>query len=127
MAGRPNPKWLETMIAKHGSREAVRAHMQQQGRKGGSVKGTKGGFAANVDCNCDLVPGDHYIRNCAGTVGGRTSKRTRRSNMEKAWVDQATSSKTSPSTSRLTEQSPKNDDGSSASGNRRRSFLGMFR
>lgn len=64
MSGKPNTKWLETMIRKHGSREAVRAWQKEIGRKGGLVKGTQGGFAANPE-----------LARIAGAKGGRISRR----------------------------------------------------
>lgn len=38
-------KWMESMIKKHGSEEAVREYMRQNGRKGGKAK-VKKGFAS---------------------------------------------------------------------------------
>jgi len=35
-------KWLDTMILKHGSEEAVREHMRKSGQKGGQVYTVKG-------------------------------------------------------------------------------------
>lgn len=62
MAGRPNNKWLETMIKKHGSREAVTEAMRELGKKGGRVsKG--GGFK------------DPELAKAAGAKGGSISKR----------------------------------------------------
>lgn len=44
------------------------------GRKGGK-NGTTGGFAAGVQCNCDVIAGTHYIQRCAGYKGGLISRR----------------------------------------------------
>ena len=63
MAGKPNDKWLATMIAKHGSREAVTEIMKVQGAKGGKL-GTTGGFYA-----------DRELARRAGAIGGRISRR----------------------------------------------------
>ncbi|QEX10927.1 hypothetical protein F6X56_14990 [Rhodococcus erythropolis] len=63
MSGKPNTKWMETMIAKHGSREAVSAVQAAIGAKGGRL-GTTGGFAA-----------DRKLARIAGAKGGRISKR----------------------------------------------------
>lgn len=38
------PKWMQTLIKKHGSVEAVRRILSENGKKGGSVK-TRKGFA----------------------------------------------------------------------------------
>lgn len=43
-------------------------------RKGGSVTGVKKGFAANVECNCNVIKGSHYIQHCAGHKAGTKSK-----------------------------------------------------
>lgn len=66
MPGRPNKKWLETMIQKHGSREAVTALMKMNGAIGGS-RPTTGGFFADRD-----------LARRAGRIGGLKSRRTRR-------------------------------------------------
>ena len=63
MAGKPNDKWMESMIEKHGSAEAVREHMKSIGAKGGR-NGNTGGFAARPD-----------ISKTAGSVGGSRSKK----------------------------------------------------
>lgn len=41
----------------------------------GGKRGTTGGFAADVDCNCSRLPYRHYVRNCAGAKGGTISRR----------------------------------------------------
>lgn len=43
----------------------------------GGAKGTTGGFAADVDCSCKLLPYNHFKRNCAGKKGGIKSRRTK--------------------------------------------------
>lgn len=63
MSGKPNTKWMETMIAKHGSREAVSAVQAAIGAKGGRLS-KNGGFAA-----------DRNLARIAGAKGGRISKR----------------------------------------------------
>lgn len=45
------------------------------GAKGGSVKGTRGGFAADSTCFCDEFEWAHQKRQCAGKKGGRVSRR----------------------------------------------------
>lgn len=65
MSGKKNDRWLETMIAKHGSREAVTKVMQAVGAKGGSVTGTQGGFATPT----------REERMKWGSIGGTKSKR----------------------------------------------------
>ena len=75
MSGRPNTKWLETMIKKHGSLEAVRKRQQEIGRKGGSVKGTQKGFASLTPCTCEIFAGEHLKARCSGVLGGRKSRR----------------------------------------------------
>lgn len=79
MSGKPNDKWMETMIKKHGSREALREWQQSIGAKGGH-NGTTGGFAAHNTCNgkcrLDYMFGlNHKRSQCSGYKGGRTSKR----------------------------------------------------
>lgn len=76
MAGRPNSKWLETMIAKHGSREAVSEIQRAKGSKGGAASNT-GGFADKSTCYCQEVPYHHFKAQCAGSKGGRVSRRTK--------------------------------------------------
>lgn len=63
MAGKPNDKWLATMIKKHGSAEAVTEVQRKIGAKGGSRTGIKG-FAANRE-----------LARTAGALGGRISRR----------------------------------------------------
>lgn len=63
MSGKPNKAWLETMIKKHGSREAVRVNQQRIGAKGGK-NGTTGGFYANRE-----------LARIAGRKGGTISRR----------------------------------------------------
>lgn len=63
MAGKPNNKWMATMIAKHGSREAVIEKQRRIGSKGGK-NGNTGGFAANRE-----------LARTAGAIGGRISRR----------------------------------------------------
>lgn len=45
------------------------------GAKGGSRKSQSKGFAYNTVCNCDLILGQHFNKNCAGVRGGRASSR----------------------------------------------------
>ena len=63
MAGKKNTAWMETMVKKHGSVEAVRRIQAEIGRRGGK-NGTTGGFAANRE-----------LASIAGTKGGRISRR----------------------------------------------------
>lgn len=74
MAGKPNKKWMETMIKKHGSREAVRELMQGIGVEGGKVSKT-GGFAS-AKVGKDGLTGKERA-SVAGSKGGKTSKRTK--------------------------------------------------
>ena len=39
------------------------------GRKGGSAT-----FAQDIECDCDLIDGPHFVKKCAGKKGGRISK-----------------------------------------------------
>ena len=64
MAGKPNDKMFKTMVEKHGGEEAAREWFSSIGRRGGSVKGTQGGFA-HPSANPSL----------AGAKAGRISKR----------------------------------------------------
>ena len=71
MSGKPNTAWLESMIKKHGSKEAVTKYMQQLGAAGGK-KGTTGGFAyakANYSKDDPRHPAN------SGRKGGKISKR----------------------------------------------------
>ena len=43
MSGKPNAKWKETMLEKHGSEEALKEWLRTLGSKGGAKSGT-GGF-----------------------------------------------------------------------------------
>lgn len=43
------------------------------GKLGGSVKGTKGGFASV--CQCDIYSGEHLKARCSGAKGGLISRR----------------------------------------------------
>lgn len=68
MAGKPNTAWMETMIKRYGSREAVKAIMQNIGSIGGSkgkIDGTIKGFAV-------MSP---EKRAEAGRKGGKISRR----------------------------------------------------
>lgn len=47
------------------------------GAIGGRLSKT-GGFAYDNECNCDLIEGTHYLKNCAGHKGGVKSRRTKR-------------------------------------------------
>lgn len=51
-------------------------HFKRIGAIGGR-NGTTGGFAAMVECNCDIVKGSHTKANCAGSKGGKTSRRNK--------------------------------------------------
>lgn len=75
MSGRTNTVWLETMIKKHGSREAVTEIMQAIGAKGGKRIGTKGGFACMLPDKNGLSGKDRA--RIYGAKGGRISRRTK--------------------------------------------------
>ena len=49
------------------------------GRKGGSATfashGSYKGFAQDIECDCDLIDGPHFVKKCAEKKGGRISKR----------------------------------------------------
>lgn len=72
MAGKPNDKIIKTLIAKHGSIEAVRDWYREIGRKGGRMSKT-GGFASNK-VGKDGLTGLERAR-VVGVVGGRRSQR----------------------------------------------------
>lgn len=72
MAGRPNSKWLVTMIAKFGSLEAVKEHMASLGARGG--KNNKNGGFASEFTGKDGLTGYQRAR-IAGMKGGKVSKR----------------------------------------------------
>lgn len=64
MSGKPNDKWIKTMVAKHGSLEAVIEVQRGIGQLGG-LKSRGGGFAY----------GDHTLAKEAGSTGGKRGKR----------------------------------------------------
>jgi len=68
-------KAKKTHIENLGSYEAYVEHRRRIGHKGGSVKGTKGGFAAYRPCECKLVYGKHHKAQCAGARGGMISRK----------------------------------------------------
>lgn len=72
MAGRKNTKWMETMIKRYGSREAVSEVMRESGRLGGT-KSVNGGFASDV-VGKDGLTGRERAK-AVGRAGGSKSKR----------------------------------------------------
>lgn len=77
MSGKPNDKWLKTMVKKMGSREAVKEWQQVIGAIGGR-KSRHGGFAKKAFCNCELIDVPHTKPQCAGKKGGAISKRKKK-------------------------------------------------
>lgn len=63
MAGKPNDKWLKTMIEKHGSLEKVKEIQTAIGKRGGLAKVPKG-FAVNRE-----------LAARAGSLGGSRKKK----------------------------------------------------
>lgn len=59
-------KWRQTMIAKHGSIEAVREYMANNARKNKGKSKPNSGFAANPE-----------LASVAGKKGGTISRRTK--------------------------------------------------
>lgn len=51
------------------------------GRKGGSATfashGSYKGFAKDIEYNCDLIHGPHFVKKCAGKKGGSKSRRNK--------------------------------------------------
>lgn len=43
----------------------------------GGRNGNTGGFAKDISCECKVFHYTHYLRNCAGKKGGKSSKRTK--------------------------------------------------
>nr|DAS43304.1 MAG TPA: hypothetical protein [Caudoviricetes sp.] len=37
--------------------------------------GSYKGFAQDIECDCNLIEGPHFVKKCAGKKGGRISKR----------------------------------------------------
>ena len=74
MSGKPNDKWLKTMVKKMGSREAVKEWQQVIGAKGGR-NSRHGGFASQKECHCELIDGKHFYQQCAGKKGGTKSRK----------------------------------------------------
>ena len=66
MAGKPNTKWLATMVKKHGSLENVIEIQRANASKGGKKTGIKG-FAVNPE-----------MAKIWGAKGGRISRRTKK-------------------------------------------------
>lgn len=77
MSGRPNDKWLKTMIKKYGSREAVTEKQRAIGKIGGSISRT-GGFASHV-VGKDGLTGTQRAK-IAGRKGGIISRRGKAKN-----------------------------------------------
>lgn len=73
MAGKPNTKLMDTMIAKHGNREAVRDWFAVIGSKGGKNGSDNKGFASK-GIGDDGLTGKQRAA-VAGAAGGRISKR----------------------------------------------------
>lgn len=65
------------MIRKLGSAEAYSEYMRRLGAKGGA-RGTTGGFAFPLLCDCDYTEDLHKKASCAGALGGRRSKRRKK-------------------------------------------------
>lgn len=71
--------------SKSGGRKAAATNKERYGKeyyasigaKGGSRTSQSKGFAYNTVCNCNLIPEQHFNKNCAGIKGGRASSRTR--------------------------------------------------
>ena len=72
MAGKPNTKHFATMVAKHGSPEAVREWYQEQGAKGG--KNSRNGGFGSKKVGSDGLTGQERAGK-AGSIGGKISKR----------------------------------------------------
>lgn len=72
MSGKPNTKWLDTMIIKYGSREAVTEAMRSMGALGGA-KSRSGGFACLVKGKDGLTGPERA--SSVGQKGGRVSRR----------------------------------------------------
>ena len=64
MAKQGGKKLVATMTEKYGSYEAYKQSMRELGSRGGSVKGTTGGFAA-----------DSARARIAGSMGGKYSRK----------------------------------------------------
>ena len=64
-------KWKKTMEERYGD---ISVKMSEEGRKGG-LKSRGGGFATRTVCNCDAIDGLHIKPQCAGAIGGATSRR----------------------------------------------------
>ena len=70
MSGKSNTKWLETMVKRLGSKEAVSKFMSERGSRGGQVSCPKG-FAS--------MPTEKVA--AAGRIGGTRSKRVKRTKL----------------------------------------------
>ena len=73
MAGKPNKKFMETMIAKHGSREAVTAWFASIGSRGGHNGSENKGFASKAIGDDGLTGQQRAM--VQGQIGGRISRR----------------------------------------------------
>ena len=72
MSGKPNTKWMQTMINKHGSREAVIEIQKLIASKGGK-NGNTGGFASDL-VGKDGLTGRQRAA-VKGAIGGERSRR----------------------------------------------------
>lgn len=79
MSGKSNTKWLETMIKKHGSYEAVQELQRELGRRGGKLS-RNGGFASNT-VGSDGLTGKERAK-VAGVIGGQRSRLNRNKTVE---------------------------------------------
>lgn len=78
MAGKPNTKWRETMIAKFGSEEAMLEWMRSNGARGGKI--SKGGGFGSEKIGKDGLTGRERAEK-AGSIGGRNSRPSVKSEM----------------------------------------------
>lgn len=76
MSGKPNDKWLATMIKKLGSREKVTEWQMSIGSKGGANGNTGKGFASEVIGKDGLTGPQRASK--VGSIGGKTSRRNAR-------------------------------------------------
>lgn len=72
-------KYMDQGYSEIEARKMVSDDYRRIGAIGGK-KGTTGGFAAKIPCDCPIIQGEHIKAQCAGFKGGVISKRVSKAN-----------------------------------------------
>lgn len=67
-------KYMDQGYSEIEARKMVSDDYRRIGAIGGK-KGTTGGFAAKIPCDCQIIRGEHIKAQCSGFKGGSISKR----------------------------------------------------